>query len=460
MEEQIEVKEAPKTEETIQNKEAVVLEEAVKSGEVDEAFGLQTDGVYKINLDKPPKEVKKETIAKAEPKVKKEAKTKNEKKDAIPKRETEKIPVEVPPKDSKEMGGSLREQDSKKEEKTVEKTEEVLEKKIEEPKNVEVETNTETSIPDSPLELITEENTKENIKKEEILEKTPIPQKEETKEVTKELPENIDKLIKFLEDTGGTMEDYVNLNRDVSKIDNISLLREYYSKTKPHLDSADIDFLFNKNFAYDGEADNPQDIKAKQLAFKEELFNAQNHFNSNKEKYYADLKLRSQDTITPEHKEAIDHYNNHKQLTKVTEEKRKNFKKQTDSVFNDNFKGFDFNVGKNTYRYKVDNPQKVKEFQYNIVNWVNSHIDNNGDIKDASYYHKSLFAAQNADKLANHFYEQGRADAIIDSARRAKNIKMDPRNDNSSMPKTNTSGIRAVSINDNDTSKLRIKWKQ
>ncbi len=447
-EQETQVKEVPEVNEPTQSKEAAVLEEAVKSGEVDKNFGLQDDGVYKINLDKPPTEVKKEPKVKAEPKAQKETKNKQ---DAIQEQETKKIPVDELSGDSPKVDKSLREQDSKKEEKTVEKTEEVLDK--------ETKTNTETSIPDSPLELITEENTKQDVKEEKTKKESPVLQKEEIKEDPKNLPENVDKLVKFLEDTGGTIEDYVNLNRDVSKIDNISLLREYYSKTKPHLDGEDIDFLFNKNFAYDGEADEPQEIKAKKLAFKEELFNAQNYFNSSKEKYYADLKLRRQDTLTPEQNEAIEFYDNYKQQQQGAEEKANNFRKETDKVFNDNFKGFDFKVGENKYRYKVENPQKVKEFQSSINNWIGTHLDNKGVIKDTAYYHKSLFAAQNADKLASHFYEQGRADAIRESAKNAKNIKMDPRIDNSSMPKNNTSGVRAISANDNDPSKLRIKWK-
>ena len=447
-EQQTEIKEAPEANEPTQSKEAIVLEEAVKSGEVDKAFGLQDDGVYKINLDKPPTEVKKEPKAKtkkAEPKVEKDAVQKQETKDSnVPIEKSEDSPSVQ--KLDKEIRGSA------KEEKETVKTEEKVLDKTNEP-------NTNSSVPDSPLELIVEEEPKKNVKTEEKEKETPILQEKEIKEEKVVLPENVDKLVKFLEDTGGTIEDYVNLNRDVSKMDNISLLREYYSKTKPHLDAEDIDFLFNKNFAYDGEADDPQDIKAKKLAFKEELFNAQNYFTSNKEKYYADLKLRKQDTLTPEQNEAIEFYNNYKQQQQGAEEKANNFKKETDKVFNDNFKGFDFKVGENKYRYKVENPQKVKEFQSSINNWIGTHLDNKGIIKDTAFYHKSLFAAQNADKIANHFYEQGRADAIRESAKQAKNIKMDPRSDNATVPKTNTSGIRAVSSNDDNPNKLRIKWK-
>jgi hypothetical protein len=262
-----------------------------------------------------------------------------------------------------------------------------------------------------------------------------------------------------MEETGGSVEDYVSLNRDVSKMDNVTLLREFYKNTKPHLDADDVEFLLNKNFAFDGEADDPQEVKAKQLAFKEELFNAQKHFKSSKEKYYADLKLRKQNDIPPEQREAIEHYDSYKQQKAESEVKIERFKQQTDKVFNKDFKGFDFKVGENKYRYKVDNPQKVKEFQYSINNWIGTHLDDKGNVKDVPGYHKSLFAAQNADKIAGHFYEQGRADAIRESAKKAKNINMDPRKDNASMPKTNTSGIRAIS-NDDNPNKLRVKWKK
>ena len=244
---------------------------------------------------------------------------------------------------------------------------------------------------------------------------------------TQELPENIDKLVKFMEETGGSLEDYVSLNRDVTKMDNTTLLREYYKSTKPHLDADDVDFLFNKNFAYDEEADDPSDIKAKQLAYKEELYNAQQYFNKAKDKYYADLKLRKQQDIDPQYIKAMEYYNNSQQQSEEYNNLQKQFIEKTNKVFNDNFKGFDFKVGENKYRFKVDNTEKVKQYQSDISNFINEFLDDNGAVNDAAGYHKALFAAKNADKIANHFYEQGRADAIKDAAKDAKNINMDPR---------------------------------
>ena len=393
---------------TPQEKEAAVLEQAIEDGSVDESYGLQEDGVYKVNLDKPP----------------------TPKEDAIQEQETESVSVGDGAEDSPQVDEQVREQDT--EEQTEEKEEAVI-------------------------ELIEEEEAAEP---EKVVEEQPVAQAaEKTIEEPKlELPENIEKLVKFMEETGGSVEDYVSLNRDVSAMDNTTLLREYYKKTKPHLDADDVDFLFNKNFAYDEETDEPSDVKAKQLAFKEELYNAQNYCNSATDKYYADLKLRKQTSVDPEYVEAMEYYNNSKQQSEEYNNLQKEFIEKTNKVFNDNFKGFDFKVGENKYRFKVDNTEKVKQYQSDISNFINEFIGDDGAVADASGYHKALFAAKNADKIANHFYEQGRADAIKDAAKKAKNINMDPRTDNSTIKTNQGDKIRVVSGNSSD--KLRIKWNK
>ena len=243
---------------------------------------------------------------------------------------------------------------------------------------------------------------------------------------------------------------------DYSKMDNLVLLREYYEFTKPHLDKEDINFLMDKNFAYDKELDDPSDIKAKQLAFKEELYNAQNALNGAKEKYYTDLKLRKKNDIPKEYQEALVYYNKTQQLLKEEAQVADNFLEQTKNVFNNDFKGFDFKVGESKYRVKIDNTKKIQEFQSDINNFLNQFVDDKG-VTDARKYHKALYTAQNADKIANHFYEQGRADAIKESAKKAKNINMDPRSDASSVVTKSGDTIRVISGDSSD--KLRIKWK-
>jgi hypothetical protein len=415
-EEKIEVKTVDSSEDIVitpQEKEAAVLEQAVESGEVSKEYGLQEDGVYKINVDKEP----------------------NKKEDnAIQERETTEVPVGERTGDSQEVDGEVRVESNQKDNS----------------KEQEVEQTTD----ESPLELVKEET---EVEQKEVEEKPTALTKEEIVQDTNiELPEGVDKLIKFMEDTGGTVEDYTRLNRDIDKIDNISLVREYYEYTKPHLNKEDVDFLMDKNFAYDKEEDEESDIKAKQLAFKEELFNAKNTFNKVKDQYYNDLKLRKKDNIDPQYTEAFEYYNKQKQQQEARTKFAKDFNNKTNKVFSDNFKGFDFNVGENKYRFKVENPQKTKKFQSDITNFLNQ-FEGDGGAKDVDKYHKALFAAQNADKIANHFYEQGRADAIKDSARKAKNINMDPRSDASSITTKSGDTIRVVSGDSSD--KLRIKWK-
>jgi len=397
---------------TPQEKEAAVLEQAIEEGSVDESYGLQEDGVYKVNLDKPP----------------------TNKEDAIQEQETESVSVGDGAEDSPEVDEQVREQDTKE------------------------ENQEEEVIDDSPLQLVNDEP-QEEVKKEiqkEVQQEIQQEVKQEEPKVV--LPENVEKLVQFMEETGGTVEDYVNLNRDISKMDNTTLLREYYKNTKPHLDADDVDFLFNKNFAYDEETDEPSEVKAKQLAFKEELYNAQNYFNTSREKYYADLKLRKQESVAPEYTEAMEYYNNSKQQSEEYNNLQKEFIEKTNKVFNDNFKGFDFKVGENKYRFKVDNTEKVKQYQSDISNFINEFLGDDGAVADASGYHKALFAAKNADKIANHFYEQGRADAVKEAAKQAKNINMDPRSDNSTIKTEYGDKIRVVSGNSSD--KLRIKWNK
>ena len=270
-----------------------------------------------------------------------------------------------------------------------------------------------------------------------------------------ELPENVDKLLTFMEETGGTLEDYVNLNRDIAAYDDGQILREYYKQAKPW-DRQDIDEYMEDQFSFDDD-DDPREIRSKKRAFKEELFNARKFLEGNKEKYYADLKLRKQQDIPQEYQEAFTHYNEYQQGVELNKQQTDAFLQKTNNVFGENFKGFDFQVGDNKYRYKVNNVADTKTQQSDINNFVSKFIGEDGQISDAKGYHKALFTARNADKLAEHFYEQGRADALRNSAREAKNINMDPRKEG--VIKTST-GQKFKVVTGDSSSKLRMKLKQ
>jgi hypothetical protein len=312
----------------------------------------------------------------------------------------------------------------------------------------------DTEVEDTPLELVTDEEeaqaqSQDNSPKvdQSAAERNALPEIE--------LPENVDKLVKFMQETGGTVEDYVNLNRDISAYEDGDVLREYYKQAKPW-DSQDINEYMEDQFTYD-EDDDPREIRSKKRAFKEELFNARKYLEGNKEKYYADLKLSQQKDIPQEYQEALQHYDTYKQNTESSAQLTQTFLQKTDQVFSESFKGFDFQVGDNKYRYKVPNVADTKDQQSDINNFVSKFLGDDGSISDAKGYHKALFTARNADKLAEHFYEQGRADALRNSAKEAKNINMDPRKEG--VIKTN-SGQKFKVVSGDSSSKLRMKLKQ
>ena len=308
---------------------------------------------------------------------------------------------------------------------------------------------------DSPvLEEVTDTDSEEPVKqevKEPVVENT----KEKTPEM--ELPENVEKLVKFMNETGGTIDDYVKLNTDYSKLEDSDLLKNYYQQTKGHLSGEDIDFLIEDRFNFDEDADDPRDIKRKKLAYKEAVAEARNALETTKNTYFEELKLGSR--LTKEQQKAVDFFNRYNkeqgQANELAENQRRHFNNETDKVFNENFKGFDFQVGDKKYRYNVKDAQSVKENQMEVMNLFRPFMGENNFIKDPTGYHKSIFAASNADAIANHFYEQGKADAIKNMTSEAKNINMDRKTDTGSVkPKSN---VRLVS--GDDSSKLKFKLK-
>ena len=286
-----------------------------------------------------------------------------------------------------------------------------------------------------------------------------IEQVEETKEPELNLPENIKDLVKFMEETGGTLEDYVRLNADYSNVDENTLLREYYKQTKPHLSYDEVSFLLDDQFSFDEEIDEERDIKRKKLALKEEVANANKFLNETKEKYYKEVKLGSK--LAPEQQKAIEFFDRYNQEQKSAEEllqrQTKHFEQETSKVFSQEFKGFNFNVGDKKYRFNVKDVNKVKETQSDLLNVFNKYVGDNQMLQDAGGYHKALFAASNPDKIANHFYEQGKADAIKQMSAEAKNINMDPRKTSSGY--VEASGIKVKAISGDDNSKLKFKLK-
>ena len=263
-----------------------------------------------------------------------------------------------------------------------------------------------------------------------------------------------------MNETGGSLEDYVKLNKDYTQLDDVNVLKEYYSTTKPHLDNEEINFLIDDGFSFDKELDDPTDIKRKQLAFKEELAKAKSHLTGQKEKYYKEVKTTG--NLSGEQQKAVDFFNrysNEQQVAAQNQEKASNaFNQKTNEVFNQEFKGFDFDVEDKKYRFKLKDVDKIKNTQMDIMNVVGSYLDENNTLKDGYGYHKALFAAKNADSIANHFYQLGKTEAVKEISAESKNINMDPRQTNSGV--VEAGGIKVRAISGDDSSKLRIKLKK
>ena len=267
------------------------------------------------------------------------------------------------------------------------------------------------------------------------------------------LPENIEKLVSFMEETGGTINDYVRLNADYSNIDNDTLLKEYYKKTKPYLDNEDLSLLL-EDFSYDEDLDEERDIRKKKLAFKEEIAKAKSFLEETKSKYYDEIKLRP--GVTQEQRKAVDFFNRYNEEQGKAEQQHELFKNQTKKLFSQDFKGFDFNLGEKKFRYGVKDPSKVAETQSNISNIVGKFLNKDGSVKDPAGYHKAMYAAANVDTIANHFYEQGKADAVKQVIDSSKNPSQALRQS----PQTGfKDGIKVKVLNEGalSSSKLKIK---
>lgn len=275
-----------------------------------------------------------------------------------------------------------------------------------------------------------------------------------------DLPENIQKLVDFMNETGGSLADYVRLNTDYSKLDEDTLLIEYYQTTRPDLDEDEIAFLIEDKFMFDEEDDDYKEVKRKKLARKEELLKAKKHLEGLKTKYYDEIKAGSK--LTPDQQKAIEFFNRYnkenEESQKATEKQVKTFLNKTKEVFSTDFKGFEYNVGDKKYRLNVKNPNEVMTKQSDLNNFVKKFLNENNEIADAKGYHKSLFTAMNTDLVANHFYEQGKADAIKESMAKAKNIDMSPRGAHENVTVSNGWTIKAVDGVDN--SRLRVKFKK
>ena len=269
------------------------------------------------------------------------------------------------------------------------------------------------------------------------------------------LPENITKLVSFMEETGGTMQDYIRLNTNYDDVDRDVLVKEYYKNTKSHLSADEIDFMLDDKFAFDEEVEEERDIRRKKLAYKEEVAKARKFLEETKDKYYDEIKLSSP-KLSGNQQEASDFFNRHKEDQERNTANHEKFKANTNQLLNNEFEGFDFTLGEKKFRYGVQNPSQVAETQSDIGNFIGKFLGKDGMIEDTAGYHKALYAGANADKMANHFYEQGKADAIRDVVNKSNNTSSSVRKA-APIDGARFGAYKVKSVSGADSTKLKIK---
>jgi len=297
-------------------------------------------------------------------------------------------------------------------------------------------------------EPVIKEITEESEPQKEIVKPEPVL-------VQPEIPESVNKLVDFMRETGGTMQDYIRLNTNYDDVDRDVLVKEYYKSTKPHLSTEEIDFMIDDSFAFDEEVDEERDIRRKKLAYKEEVAKARKFLNDTKDKYYDEIKLNSP-SLSQDQQKASDFFNRYKEDQERNAANHEKFKANTNQLLNEQFEGFDFNLGDKKFRYGVQNVSQLAEKQSDISNFIGKFLGKDGMIEDTAGYHKALYAGANADKIANHFYEQGKADAIRDVVNKSNNTSSSARK----AAPTGAAKFGAYtvkSVSGADSSKLKIK---
>ena len=388
------------------------------------------EGSFKVKLKKPKqlnKQVKTTKVDLSKPK---------EEKDAIQVAETKTVDVDQQAGNGKEMGSggsdvTVANVEKQPEEVTDEKPviEEIIEKPVKEEEVIEIGEKMEV-----PLKMDIPKPVTPNM----------------------DLPENVEKLVDFMKETGGTLEDYVRLNADYSNVDNDTLLREYYKQAKSHLDSSEINFMIEDNFSFDEEVDEEREVRKKKLAYKEEVAKAKGHLEGLKSKYYEEIKLRP--GVTQDQKKATDFFNRYNEEQGVAQQQHEDFKSNTKEYFTNEFKGFEFKVGEKKFRYGVKNVNDVADSQSNINNTIGKFLDKKGNVEDVQGYHKAMYAADNADTIAQHFYEQGKSDAIRNIAAKSNNVDTSPRT--RAPEDVFVGGFKVKAVSGLDSSKLKIKTRK
>ena len=280
------------------------------------------------------------------------------------------------------------------------------------------------------------------------------------REASPALPDDVEAFFKYKKETGRGMEDFMKLNKNYDDMDSDLLLKDYYKQTEEGLDDDDINDLIESRFGYDEDLDEESLVKKQKLAKKRELTKAKKFFKEQQEAYKVPLES-SKGSADAKYDEELRSYREQmkeaESIEAENQKKREWFSKKTDELFNDEFKGFEFNVNDQKITFKPADAAELKASQQSPMNFINKYIGEDGLLKDAAGYHRSLSIAMNPEKFAKFFYEQGQAAAVDNVVRKSKNIDMDMRR---APETTNKGGFQVRSVNQDSGRGLKIRSKR
>ena len=319
------------------------------------------------------------------------------------------------------------------------------------------ETSEETPEPVQEQAELSEEDVLSYIGKRYGKEINSLDELNAARQEAEELPEDVAAYFKYKKETGRGIEDYVRLQKDFSAMNPDALLREYLTVTEGEgLDAEDIDSLM-EDYSWDEELDEESVIKKTKLAKKKTIAKAKKYFNEQKELYKQPLESRPV-VDSQSNNEELQEYRQYLESVKTqqqeSEAKRNWFLKETDKVFTEDFKGFDFVLDDKTVTFSPGDVQTIKKSQETPMNFINKYLDDKGLVSDAAGYHRALSIAMNPDKFAKFFYEQGKSEATEDVIRKTKNINMSERR---APEVTNKGGFQVKSVNPDSGRGLKIR---
>ena len=277
------------------------------------------------------------------------------------------------------------------------------------------------------------------------------------REEAEPMPEDVASYMKYKKETGRGFEDFIKLKKDFNSMAPDALLREYLVSTQDGLDAEDIDSLMD-DYKFDEDLDDESHIKRVKISKKKAVAEAKKFFETQKEQYKMPLES-STANLNKDEQEEFDSYKQYIKSAKTVQEEnnRKSqwFSQKTEEVFSSDFKGFEFNINNKKLVFNPGETSEIKKSHSTPQNFINKFLDENGLMKDAAGYHKSLAMAMNPDRFARFFYEQGQADATEGTMKSIKNINMSERR----VPESSDfkDGMQVKAINPDSGSKLKIR---